>query len=295
MKVVKVRAYAKINLFLDVLRKRADGYHEVEMIMQGISLHDIITIQPALGITIVANSSLIPLDERNLAFQAARLIIDKFPGISGVKINIDKNIPVEAGLAGGSTDAAAVILGMNKIYNLNLTNADMIELGELLGSDVPFCTLGSTALASGRGEIITETALCPLLWVVLVKPPFGVKTKDVYANFDSFTKKHKPSIKSYIKALEVNDISYLLSNTFNALEESTFKLYPSVQLLKEQLINLGAKNILMSGSGPTIFTLFSSQEEAQKFAQTVKDNYDYQVLLTHTITKENLNERIEVL
>lgn len=295
MKGVKVKAYAKINLILDVLRKRSDDYHEVEMVMQAISLHDLLTIRPNRGITITSSDPLIPLDKRNLAYQAAALIIHKFPEIIGVEINIEKNIPVEAGLAGGSTDAASVILGMNQLYNLKLDKKEMLKMGALLGSDVPFCITGPTAIATGRGEIIEEVTSCPMFWIVLVKPPFGVKTKEVYGNLNLNPNNHHSNLKGYLEALKNKDVSFLLSNTYNALEDSTFKLYPPVKALKERLKEMGAKNVLMSGSGPTIFTLFSSENEAQNFAHIVNQEFNFQVILCYTVTKEILNERVEVL
>jgi len=295
MKGVLVKAYAKINLILDVLGKREDGYHEVEMIMQAISLHDLLNIKPYKGITVTSNDPLVPSDERNLAYQAARLILDKYPSIPGAEINIEKHIPVEAGLAGGSSDAAAVILGMNKLYNLNMDKAEMFKISGQLGSDIPFCITGPTAFAKGRGEVVEEFTPCPPLWVVLIKPFFGVKTAEVYRNLNISEIRSHPNLKGYLSALENQDVSYILNNTHNVLEYSTFKLYPAVQDLKNQLMDMGAKSILMSGSGPTIFTLFALKKEAQDFAQRVERQFNHRVLLAHTLSRNEINERVENL
>ncbi|KJS23288.1 MAG: hypothetical protein VR72_01770 [Clostridiaceae bacterium BRH_c20a] len=294
MKKAVVKAYAKINLILDVLGKRPDGYHEVEMIMQAISLYDRITIKPGNGISITTNHPLIPLDERNLAYQAAEVLIKEYPDIPGVEINIEKNIPMEAGLAGGSTDAAAVLIGMNAMFSLKMDNIELLERGAQLGSDVPFCILGATALAKGRGEIIEEVAQCPKLWVVLVKPNFGVKTKEVYQNLMLSSISSHPDLAGYLDALQVGDVPYLLNKIANVLEYSTFKLYPQVKELKEALKALGAKSLLMSGSGPTIYALFASQEAADTFASDVRKGCTYQVWVAHTLNKEILNERVEI-
>jgi len=295
MNGVLVKAYAKINLILDVLGKREDGYHEVEMVMQAVSLFDLLTIKASKGIKVTSDHPQVPSDERNLAYQAAKLLIDKYPYVPGVEINIKKNIPVEAGLAGGSTDAAGVILGMNRLFNLDMEQAEMLRMGALIGSDVPFCILGPTALATGRGEIIEEAPPCPLLWVVLVKPPLGVKTAEVYRNLNISEIISHANIKRYLEALKTNDIPYLLKNTANVLEYSTFKLYPEVRELKNGLKNMGAKSILMSGSGPTVFALSECQAEAQNLADKLERETNYHVWLTHTLSKEVIKERVKEL
>jgi len=295
MKKVVIKAYAKINLILDVLGKREDGYHEVEMIMQAVSLHDLITIKHGKGITITTNHPSVPLDDKNLAYQAADLLLKKHPRISGVEINIKKNIPMEAGLAGGSTDAAAVLIGMNTLYSLKMDNVELLKNGALLGSDVPFCILGSTALAKGRGEIIEEVNPCPRLWVVLVKPDFGVKTKEVYQNLVFSEIISRPNVERYLDALRVENVSYLLNNIANVLEYSTFKLYPQVKELKETLQAMGAKNLLMSGSGSAVYALFTVQKDADIFAGTIRKECTHQVWVTHTLNNEILNERVNLL
>mgnify|MGYP000055682012 FL=1 len=288
-----VKAYAKINLFLDVLGKRADSYHEVEMIMQSISLYDRITLKPAERISVSTNNPLVADDRRNLAFQAALLVQKKYPFWPGVEIVIDKKIPVAAGLAGGSTDAAGVILGLNKLFSLNMSKNEMLELGAQLGYDVPFCILGNTALAKGRGEKVEEVPSCPKFWVVLVKPPFGVKTSVVYKNLNlGEKKKENGGITKYIKALENKDRGYLLKNMFNLLEQSTFKLYPEVEKIKRDLNKLGAEYTLMSGSGPTVFAVFNDYQEAFSFKEKIRNFYTH-VYLAYTVNKELIEERVK--
>jgi 4-diphosphocytidyl-2-C-methyl-D-erythritol kinase len=289
---LKIKAYAKINLILDVLKKRPDGYHEVAMIMQAISLHDLITIKPGVGITITTNDPLVPQDQRNLAYKAAELIIKRYPQITGIEIIIEKNIPMAAGLAGGSADAAAVILGMNKFFKLNMNKEELHEIGANIGSDVPFCISGITALAKGRGEVIEEVPLCPKLWVVLVNPPFGVKTAQVYKNLNLSEVVLHPDLDKYIAALKNKNISYLLNNVQNVLEYSTLRLYPQVREIKELLTSQGAVNSLMSGSGPTVFSLFTSQSEAQAFANKLKEEIDHRVIVAYTLNREEFNERV---
>ena len=277
---------------LDCLYKRPDGYHEVEMIMQTINLFDKINIKPYKEINVRTDHPLVPNDQRNLAYQAALLVQKKYPEIKGVEINIEKFIPVEAGLAGGSSNAASVILGMNKLFGLSMTQGEMLEMAAKLGSDVPFFLTSPTALAQGRGEKLTQLKDCPLLWLVLVKPPFGVKTSEVYQNLNLIHRKSQTNIKKYIKALEEGDKDYLTKMLYNILETSTLKLYPEVYHLKERLKKMGAKNVLMSGSGPTVFALFSSQEEAQNFSLKIKEEA-LQVFLACTIDGKLYKERIE--
>jgi 4-diphosphocytidyl-2-C-methyl-D-erythritol kinase len=294
MQQIFVKAFAKINLVLDVLKKREDGYHEVEMIMQAISLHDEVIIKPGKGIKVVTNHPLVPNGEKNLAYKAAQLLVNKYSVIPGVEIYIDKKIPIAAGLAGGSSNAAAVILGLNELFTLNMDMEEMLTISGQLGSDVPFCISGPTVLAWGRGELIKEISECPLLWVVLVKPEFGVQTADVYRNLNLKEIVKHPHISEYIKALNIKDVNYVINNLNNILEQSTFKLYPEVKKLKESLQLLGANHVLMSGSGPTVFALFKSREEALNFTRQAKKYYN-QVYIAHTLSKQEINERVKLL
>jgi 4-diphosphocytidyl-2-C-methyl-D-erythritol kinase len=249
-----VKAPAKINLSLDVLHKRPDGYHEVEMIMTTIDLSDRVelTLLNQDAIHILSHNRYVPDDQRNLAYQAAQLLKDRFQIKQGVLISIEKTIPVAAGLAGGSSDAAATLRGLNKLWNLGLTLDELAVLGAEIGSDVSFCVYGGTALAKGRGEIITELPAPPTCWVILAKPFIGVSTSEVYRRLDVNGIKH-PSIHGMIEAIKCNDYQRVCQNVGNVLEDVTLSLHPEVAQIKEQMKRFGADAVLMSGSGPTVF------------------------------------------
>ncbi|MCQ6281864.1 4-(cytidine 5'-diphospho)-2-C-methyl-D-erythritol kinase [Bacillus sp. EB600] len=249
-----VKAPAKINLSLDVLHKRSDGYHEVEMIMTTIDLADRIELKLLNEdrIKIVSHNRFVPDDQRNLAYQAAQLLKERFQVKKGVMIAIDKIIPVAAGLAGGSSDAAATLRGLNKLWGLGLTLAELAEIGSEIGSDVSFCVFGGTALAKGRGEMITELPAPPTCWVILAKPFIGVSTAEVYRRLDLKSVIH-PNISEMIKGIERNDYRRVCQNVGNVLEEVTLHLHPEVAQIKEQMKRFGADAVLMSGSGPTVF------------------------------------------
>lgn len=256
MDVVKllVKAPAKINLALDVLHKRPDGFHEVEMIMTTIDLADRVELELLHEdkIHILSHNRYVPDDQRNLAFQAAQLLKDRFHVKQGVKISIEKTIPVAAGLAGGSSDAAATLRGLNKLWNLGLSMDELAELGSEIGSDVSFCVYGGTALAKGRGEIITQIPAPPTCWVILAKPFIGVSTAEVYRRLNIAETVH-PNIAGMIEAINAHDYQEVCVNVGNVLEEVTLNLHPEVALIKEQMKRFGADAVLMSGSGPTVF------------------------------------------
>ncbi|WP_026565471.1 4-(cytidine 5'-diphospho)-2-C-methyl-D-erythritol kinase [Bacillus sp. UNC41MFS5] len=249
-----VKAPAKINLALDVLHKRPDGFHEVEMIMTTIDLADRVELSLLNEdkIHILSHNRYVPDDQRNLAYQAAQLLKDRFHVKQGVMISIEKTIPVAAGLAGGSSDAAATLRGLNKLWNLGLTMDELAELGSEIGSDVSFCVYGGTALAKGRGEIITQIPAPPTCWVILAKPFIGVSTAEVYRRLDIKETVH-PNIAGMIEAIQEHDYQKVCGNVGNVLEEVTLNLHPEVALIKEQMKRFGADAVLMSGSGPTVF------------------------------------------
>lgn len=251
-----VKAPAKINLSLDVLRKREDGYHEVEMIMTTIDLSDRLelTLLEKSDIRIISHNRFVPDDHRNLAYQAAVLLKERFQVKKGVAITIEKNIPVAAGLAGGSSDAAAALRGLNKLWNLGLTLDELAEIGAEIGSDVSFCVYGGTALAKGRGEIINELPAPPTCWVILAKPFIGVSTADVYRRLDLQGIKH-PNTREMIESIHEGSYGRVCENLGNVLEEVTLQLHPEVAQIKEQMKRFGADAVLMSGSGPTVFGL----------------------------------------
>lgn len=289
----KIKGYAKINLLLDVLRKRNDGYHDVQMIMQAIELYDEIIIQPAETNQLWLTTANIPNDESNLAMQAALLMQKNFSQVPPLAIELKKNIPVAAGLAGGSTDGAAVLLGIKTLFHLECSMDKLLQLAAQLGSDVPFCLSGPTALASGRGEILTALAECPRLYLVLVKPPFGVSTAEIYGHLNTAEIKDRPDFDYYCQALQTQNSKIILSHMSNALERSTFALYPDVAETKRQLQQLGAKYVLMSGSGPTVFCAFQEKIEAETFYKKAKE-YFQEIYFSQTITATELKERVSI-
>ncbi len=263
---MSVKAPAKINLSLDVLYKRPDGYHEVQMVMTTIDLADrieLVALPEEDAIRIVSQNRFVPDDCRNLAYQAAKLLKETFSIRQGVAISITKHIPVAAGLAGGSSDAAATLRGLNKLWQLGLTIDELAELGAKIGSDVAFCVYGGTALATGRGEIITPIASPPPCWVVLAKPPIGVSTAEVYRNLQLEHVSH-PDVDAMVRAIERQDYTAICQLVGNVLEEVTLKKYPEVAHIKEQMKRFGADAVLMSGSGPTVFGLIEHDSRMQR-------------------------------
>jgi 4-diphosphocytidyl-2-C-methyl-D-erythritol kinase len=269
-----LKAPAKVNLTLDVLRKRADGYHELVTVMHQIDLVDRIRlVKGGIDIKVSSNSSQIPDNEENLAYKAAHLMYEKFGLGEGLQIYIEKNIPVGAGLAGGSTDAAAVIAGMNKLYGLNLEINQMLELGALIGSDVPFCLMGGTALAHGRGEILSRLPEGPLLYMVLVKPDFQISTHAVYQAFRLEKVLKSPDTTAFLAAWNNYDMINIAREMNNVLETVSLEEHPEITAIKKQLLDLGALTSLMSGSGPSVFGLFASQEAAEEAFMKIQSQY----------------------
>jgi len=260
-----VKAPAKINLTLDVLYKRPDNYHEVEMVMTTVDLADRISLESREDgvIEIISTDNFVPNDHRNFAYQAARLIKDTYGIGQGVSITIEKEIPIAAGLAGGSSDAAATLKGLNELWQLNLSIDELAELGAKIGSDVSFCVYGGTALATGRGEKIQELPAPPSCWVVLAKPKIGVSTAEVYGGLKVEGLEH-PNTKQMIQAIETDNYELLCTSLGNVLETVTFKLHPEVIMLKEQMKRFGADATLMSGSGPTVFGLVDSEARVSR-------------------------------
>ncbi|RAP73319.1 4-(cytidine 5'-diphospho)-2-C-methyl-D-erythritol kinase [Paenibacillus montanisoli] len=260
------KAPAKINLLLDVKRKREDGFHEVEMIMTMVDLADRLEMEelPRDTIIISSQAGYIPLDEKNLAFQAARLIKDRYNVRKGVYIHLDKKIPVAAGLAGGSSDAAATLRGLNRLWQLGISEDELCTLGAELGSDVPFCVTGGTAIARGRGEKLERISNPPQCWVILAKPPINVSTADVYGKLRASELKHHPSTADMLDAIKNGSFSDVCTYLGNVLETVTLQLHPEVLQLKEIMQRLGADGVLMSGSGPTVFGLVSKEAKVSR-------------------------------
>ncbi|MET0787303.1 MAG: 4-(cytidine 5'-diphospho)-2-C-methyl-D-erythritol kinase [Paenisporosarcina sp.] len=260
-----VKAPAKINLTLDVLHKRPDGFHEVEMIMTTVDLADRIGLESRDDgiIKIISADRYVPDDQRNLAYQAAKLLKDIYNVQAGVSIVLEKKIPVAAGLAGGSSDAAATLKGLNRLWNLQLTPDQLAEHGAKIGSDVSFCVYGGTALATGRGEKILKLPSPPNCWIILAKPSIGVSTADVYGNLKVEEVKH-PNTNEMIRAIKEKDYELMCASMGNALESVTLKLYPEVSMIKEQMMKFGADAVLMSGSGPTVFGLVQHESRVNR-------------------------------
>lgn len=280
---MRIKAYAKVNIALDVIGKREDGYHLLKMIMQAIDLYDEIIIEKIdKGIKINCNKPYVPTDERNLAYKAAKLFMEKFNIKSGVNITIDKNIPVSAGLAGGSTDCAAVLKLMNKMFKTNLSDQELMDLGVKLGADVPYCIIGGTALCEGIGEKITKLKPFKNKILVLVKPPFGVSTKAVYQEFDLSKVVFHPNVKGLIRNIESDNLGYVASNMKNLLENVTLVKYKEIISIKQSMIEYGAIGSMMSGSGPTVFAFFDDMVKAQKCYDMMKKKYK-DVCITRTI------------
>jgi len=260
-----VKAPAKINLTLDVLGKREDGYHEVEMVMTTIDLADHLELTEIRDdqVAILSRNRFVPADERNLAYQAAKLLKERYEVKKGVEISINKVIPVAAGLAGGSSDAAATLRGLNELWGLGLTLDELAELGSEIGSDVSFCVHGGTALAKGRGEKIRKLPAPPACWVVLAKPSIGVSTSEIYRRLDVNNVSH-PNTDGMIQALQNHDYHGVCRHMENALESVTLTMYPEVLQIKKQMERFGADSVLMSGSGPTVFGLVRHDSRLQR-------------------------------
>lgn len=274
MRIMKlsIKAPAKINLTLDVLHKRDDGYHEVEMVMTTIDLADRIelTLLSEAHIKIDCSASFVPADDRNLAYQAAKLLQERYEVKQGVSLSIDKQIPVAAGLAGGSSNAAATIKGLNQLWSLGLTLEEMASLGTELGSDVAFCVYGGTALATGRGEIITRLPTPPPFWVILAKPPMGVSTANIYGKLSVADIKEHPDTQRMIRAISERNFSEIASSLGNVLEIVTLREHTEVLHIKEQMRRFGADGVLMSGSGPTVYAITQKESRVQRIYNALK-------------------------
>lgn len=259
------KAPAKINLSLDILKKRDDGFHEVEMIMTTIDLSDRIELYELENdeIKVSLESKYVPNDERNLAYKAAHIFKEKYNILRGIHIKMKKKIPVSAGLGGGSSDAAAVLRGLNKLWSLRIPVEDLALIGLEVGSDVPFCVMNTTALIKGRGEIICTLPSPPACWVVLAKPNIGISTKTIFQEVVVENVKH-PNTKEIIEALKSDNFEKLCKNMGNALEDITIRMYPEVQRIKDKMRQAGISNVMMSGSGPTVYGLVKQESKAQR-------------------------------
>lgn len=284
MEQLTIKAPAKINLTLDIINKRPDGYHEVEMIMQTLELFDVITIKKEVNqssslleatdnTVVTSNHSSLLCDKSNLVYKAADLLRNEFHFTEQLFIHIEKNIPIAAGMAGGSTDCASTLLGINQLLDLGLSIEDLQQRGVTLGADVPYCIVQGTALAKGIGEILTPLPNAPDCFCVVVTPTISVSTKWVYENFHLETIQEHPNTISMIQGIRENNNLAVISQLGNVLETVTIPAYPIIDSLKKTLIEQGADNALMSGSGPTVFGLFTSQQDAKHAYQHCKKIY----------------------
>lgn len=278
-----IKAFAKVNLSLDVVGKREDGYHLLKMIMQNIELYDLVEVKRTnKGINLRCDKSYVPNDIRNTAYKAAKLFLITYNIDSGVDIYIKKNIPIAAGLAGGSADAAAVLKAMREIFRPDILDKELMELGLQIGADVPYCIMGGTVLCEGIGEVITPLKSFNNKILVVIKPAFGVSTKEVYSKLDIGKIYRHPDTDLLIKAIDSNDLRLLSKNMRNVLENVTLKKHNILIDIKRQTLNLGAVGSLMSGSGPTIFAFFDDIYKAQICYDKMKEKYR-EVFLTRTI------------
>lgn len=281
---LKLKSLAKINLGLDVLGKRENGYHDVRMVMQTIYLYDNVILQKTEtpGIELKTNLFYLPLDDKNIAYKAAQMLMDEFQLKEGISITLDKHIPVAAGLAGGSSNAAAVLVGMNRLFHLGLSETDLMERGVKLGADVPYCVMRGTALAEGIGEELTALPPLPKCYVLIAKPSISVSTKTVYEKLDAHEIEEHPDIDGIIEGLKSEDLKKVASSMGNVLEKVTVEDYPIVDEIKKVMKEQGALGAMMSGSGPTVFGIFDNRhlgKQAQK--EILEKNLTKQVYLVN--------------
>lgn len=281
IKHLGLKAYGKINLGLDVLRRREDGYHDVRMIMQTVGIFDRIDLiwKPEPGIQVETNLYYLPNNENNLVYKAAKLLMDEFHIKDGVTIRLKKFIPVAAGMAGGSSDAAAVLFGVNKMFNLGLTMQELMKRGVKIGADVPYCVMRGTALSEGIGEVLTPLPPVPQCQVLIAKPGISVSTKFVYENLNanSLRPEQHPDIDGIISSIREKDIYGIAGRLGNVLETVTVKEYPVIQAIKDKMMEYGAVGSLMSGSGPTVFGLFTSPRAAENAYEELRFGADSQL------------------
>lgn len=265
---MQLKALAKINLGLDVLRRREDGYHEVRMVMQTVHIFDQLLLEKRQedGIFVRTNLFYLPENENNLVYKAARLLREEFGLPGGISIQLKKYIPVAAGMAGGSSDAAAVLFGMNRMYDLGLSVEELMERGVKLGADVPYCVMRGTALAEGIGEVLSPLPPMPPCTILVAKPGIGVSTRFVFENLRADELEFHPDIDGMVEALRNQDLKGLagLMDPGNVLETVTVPAYPVIQKLKDAMMSYGALAALMSGSGPTVFGIFESRQAAKR-------------------------------
>lgn len=270
---LQLKAYAKINLGLDVVRRREDGYHEVRMVMQTIKLYDKLTFRLLEEdvIRLKTNLGFLPVNEDNLVYKAVKLLKDTYHVEQGLEIDLFKCIPVAAGMAGGSTDCAAALVGAAKLFQLNLSKQELMELGVKLGADVPYCVLRGTALSEGIGEILTPLPPMPDCYILIAKPPISVSTKFVYENLNANELQRHPDIDGMVKAIQEKSLMGITDRMENVLETVTIPAYPVIEDIKNCMKENGAINALMSGSGPTVFGIYEEEAMAENTRKIIRE------------------------
>ncbi len=274
MNSIQLKAMGKINLGLDVVRRRPDGYHEVKMVMQTVNLYDKvrITAEDTPGIRVTSNLSFLPVNENNIVYKAAAMLMERYPIQKGVAIDLEKHIPVAAGMAGGSTDGAAVLYGMNRLFDLKLTRDQLMELGVKLGADVPYCLMRGTALSEGIGEVLTPLPGMPDCHILIARPPVSVSTKFVYENLHLENIGRHPDIDGIVAAIKDGDLYGMCSRLENVLETVTIVHHPEIETIKTFMKEHGAVNALMSGSGPTVFGIYDDEDKAKEACEAIKES-----------------------
>ena len=271
---MRFRAMAKINLALDVLGKRPDGYHDVRMIMQTIAMYDTLTIEKMQepGIALSVNLPYVPTDERNLVYRAARLLMEEFHVEEGVRMNLTKFIPVAAGMAGGSSDAASALVGVNRIFGLGLSTRELMDRALQIGADVPYCVMRGTALAEGIGEKLTPLADAPDCFVLIGKPGISVSTRQAYESLDLSALGERPDIDGMIRAIEAGDLYGMTERICNVFEPGISGRFPVIRRIRDLMEENGALKAAMSGSGPTVFGIFDDRDKMKKAAGVLKQS-----------------------
>lgn len=272
MDKLELKAYGKINLGLDVIRKRPDGYHDLDMVMQMVDVYDDVTLTRLEGTEIVVRTDTTVLSngKDNLAYMAAKMLMDEFGIAQGLEITIRKRIPIAGGMAGGSSDCAATLTGVNQMFDLGLGKEELMERGVRLGADVPYCILGGTAIARGIGEILTPLPTPPKCHVIIAKPPVSVSTAFVYGNIKPDKIEKRPDIEAMVSAIKAQNLYKLAESLYNVMEDITVPKYPIIQEIKTVMLENGALNSIMSGSGPTVFGLYDDIEKAEQTVELLK-------------------------
>lgn len=273
MEKIELKAYGKINLGLDVIRKRPDGYHDLDMIMQMVDVYDdiVITKNKTGKIEVKTDTAVLSNGKDNLAYMAAKMLMDEFKIKDGVNIYINKRIPIAGGMAGGSSDCATTLMGINQLFELGLSKEELMERGVKLGADVPYCVLGGTAIARGIGEVLTPLPASADCHVIIAKPPVSVSTAYVYGHIKPLEITKRPDIEAMAQSIKDGDLKKMASLIYNVMEDVTVGEYPIISEIKQVMLDNGALNSIMSGSGPTVFGLFDDKEKAQQCVKTLEE------------------------